>query len=298
MNPQTSQYHAIIVHYGNPQITQQAVNALKCCYDPPNHIVIIDHADQPLRLDKVHNIHLIRPAQNLGYAAGLNRGLGVLHSIGAKGHDVIICLNNDVIFPADAMQHLRHWWQKNPAPALVGLVTHHQRETVSHGQVNLLSGRTSFCGDLHQKLQRTFSVIPYIHGAAFAAPFELLMKNKGIPEHYFMYWEDALFSMRLLHNKIPLRVATSVKLSHYNHSDLSTPSDDKTYYLVRNGALTLAKETTTPWRIYWWLANRLRYLYHLNFSHPRQPVVIEALKDAINGQTGPRPSRSPITNNL
>ncbi|KKT94253.1 MAG: hypothetical protein UW94_C0001G0102 [Parcubacteria group bacterium GW2011_GWA2_45_14] len=294
MNPQIKKHFAITVHYGDPAPTNRTVQSLLQNNDPPDFIIVINHGPTGLSLKTNPRLVQLNPPNNAGYAAGINMGLGVISTLQASPSDIITCLNNDVIVPRDTFTKLRQWWSDYPDNILLGLTVHQPNQPPQlSGQVNLLTGRcrlTNIALPTHQN--RHLFTLPYIHGACFSAPLNLLLLNHGLPSEYFMYWEDVLFSQQTMRRHLPLRTASNITVIHDEESSDSAASTKKTYYLVRNGALFLERETFWPWRCYWWIANRLRYAYHR--LRRRHPVVIQALRDAINRTTGPAPM--PLSN--
>ncbi|MBI4022217.1 MAG: glycosyltransferase family 2 protein [Candidatus Andersenbacteria bacterium] len=278
MNPQNRKYYVILVHYKNEQATHQALHALRTCAAPPDEIIIIDHAEHPFQYEASPTI-VVRRNHNTGYAGGINSGLSILLSRHVQGHDIIVAMNNDVTVYPDTFQELRRWWDVHPSPALLGVVTEEPHGTVSGlSYINLLTGRS-------QLYSRPRCALPYIHGAFFTAPFELFMCARGLPEHYFLYWEDAAFSARVRALRLPLQAAPRVRVAH--HASAAPPRGAPLYYLVRNGALFLERATPAPWRLSWWLLNRLRLIYHLLHSGSDRHVK-RALFDAVRRRLGPR----------
>jgi len=272
MYPQIRKYYVILVHYGNPIQTHKTLASLTNCQLPPDDIIIVDHAQLPYPNQNSIAHHLIRPQRNTGYAGGINVGLGTLISRGVSGDDIVVAMNNDVLVYPDTFQELRHWWHTHHTDAILGVINSH---------INLWTGRAH----LQQKAHKTHH-LDYIDGAFLAAPYHVFMKIKGLPDHYFMYWEDALLSRQAHRHNIPLRVTSQVRVRHQTSSRCDNQGD-KLYYLVRNGAFFLEQETPPPWRLYWWLANRARLIYHATRASGK-PVVREALFDAVRGITGPR----------
>lgn len=290
MNPQRRKHFVILVHHGSQKRTREALSSFLDCQMPPDKIIVIDHAKQPYHATQHDLCHIIRPQQNNGYAAGINIGLGVLIALSVEEDDIIIVANNDITVDPLALQKLRKWWQDNPADALLGTGIREDGKTLSGTRcVDLLTGRTH----LHSKdssvvvksTSRFNTKLNYIHGAFFSAPYKVFLQAKGMPESYFLYWEDVLFSHKVKQAGVPLLTTDIINITHQQHKNKKV-SRDHLYYLVRNGALFLEKETPTPWRQYWWIFNRLRFIYHTIRSH-RDPVVKLALRDAIRGVTGP-----------
>lgn len=290
MNPQKRKHFVILVHHGNLKRTKRALSSLINCHLPPDKIIIIDHAEKPYRTMHHSSCHIIRPQRNNGYASGINLGLGILVSMNIKEHDIVIVANNDIVVSPLALQQLRKWWQANPSDALLGVSIVENNQILSgDGHVDLLTGRTHLHTKASVAAAKHFSIsgakLNYIHGTFFSAPYRVFMQTKGLPEHYFLYWEDVLFSQKIKQAGIPLLTTSTVTITHRQHKH-HKDSRDHLYYLVRNGAMFL-EETPPPWRQYWWLFNRLRLLYH-TLKPSRNSTVKLALRDAIRGVTGPR----------
>jgi len=296
MNPQNRKYFVIIVQYGDPNKTQKALASI-CHYSPaPDHIIVVDQGTEPLKLTEklTQEVTIIRRKGNNGYAAAINTGFGALVSLGATENDIVVVMNNDITFSSDTFHELRQWWNNNPTDALLGVSIHERNLRLSGaGEINLINGRLNLLtnSDFIKRpnlLEKPSSIlrkkIPCIHGALFAAPFRVFLRLQGLSEKYFMYWEDADLSVRAARLNIPLRLASQVQAIHHCTA-IDKIENYHLYYLVRNGAIFLEKETPFLWRKYWWLLNRLRFLYH---SSPlsQKPLVRQALIDAIKGKLG------------
>lgn len=285
MHPQKSRrFFVVIVHYGDATVLQAAVAALRTGSRQPDYIVIVDHNPEPLAAALFVDAHTAcaRPSSNDGYGAGCNFGIGVLWQQRPTAHDIVACMNNDVVVNTDTLTQLTTWWRDNPAPALVGVVVEEgSRHVVGGGTVNMLTGRAYLTTKNESPNMKSKS--SYIHGAFFSAPWEVLMKTKGLPEHYFMYWEDIAFSWRVRQAGFLLKIAATVHVHHSEHSP-SQADNHKLYYLVRNGALFLSQETAWPYRWWWYGYNRARLRYHA--WRGQQPVVQAALQDALKGRSG------------
>lgn len=276
MNPQTRKYYIIIVHHGPPAITQRALDALAKSTALPEKVIVVDQAARPLTATG-SNLHLLRPGRNSGYAAGLNTGLRALASLSARPTDIVLMMNNDVLLAPRALSTLKKWWQHNPGDCLASGISTENNQTINTlSHVNLITGRARIGSP-----PNLFS-LPYIHGAFFAAPLKIFLQTKGLPEQYFLYWEDIAFSQMLSRQNIPLKIVPGVLA---RHQTAPATNGDKLYYLVRNGAYFLSHEAPFLWTYYWRSLNRLRARYH---RWSGQPVVAQALADARRGRLGPR----------
>lgn len=281
MNPHIREYHVIIVHYGSLKSTQRLVNTLLQGKQPPDMVVVVNHDKHSLQKLVSRKCRVVKPGSNQGYAAGINVGLGVLMARGASVNDIVTCINNDIAIKPESFSLVRRWWENNPEPALVEFVTSQNKIERVYSYVNLFTGRSYLSPFL--KRSDVFHM-HYIQGVFMAAPFEIFADSHGMPEKYFMYWEDVLFSKQVAKKGFSLKVASGVMAIHRSDAE-PVVDDDKLYYLVRNGALFLEQDTPLLWRGYWFVVNRLRYIYHA-VNRSKKPVVAEAMKDAVYGVTG------------
>lgn len=287
MYTQKTNYFAIIVHFGDPECTNRTLASV---LPVAGTIVIIDHAVTPFKLpDRIlSRVNVIRPRENSGYGGGVNCGLGVLLSLGAQASDVIMVMNNDVELGPDTAEHLRQWVVKNPDRVLGG---------AQMGYVNLFTGRANLAVPGQPIRPDRWYRRSYLHGMWLVAHFATWARLKGFPEDYFLYWEDALLARRAKRQSIGLQKISGVTITHHqdnqskNRQDQKKSTDDRLYYLVRNGALFAEQATVLPWRLWWRGVNYLRYWYHRFISQkPQSPVVAQALADARHRQIGQKPA--------
>lgn len=247
----------IIVHFGSRQTTNKAILSLENGSRAPEHCIVIDHGDTP------------NSPLNKGYAAGLVSGIGRAISLGAKKSDLLVFMNNDSIVEYRGIEHLVSWWNMHGGPNI--LAGH------SWGSVSLVTGRAHITGDRYIK---SVFHIPYIHGSCMVLEVGLASKL-AFPEDFFMYWEDVALSIRAQKSGAKL-VRIPFPLIH--HNDMATSlSQQKLYYLVRNGAYVLEREIPNMWRLYWCIINTTRRAYHQLKHHQ---IISRALFDARNRTLG------------
>lgn len=282
MNPQIKKHHVVIVHYGDEKITRRLVSGLLSGKRPPDIVVVVNNDDVSLEGLEGNSCVVVSPGRNVGFGAGFNVGLGVLYAYDARQEDVVTCVNNDMVVSPDFFAQVRDWWVRNPKKALVGFETRQGSKRHVWGVVNLFTGRSCLLpADVGDRKRKRWEVW-YIHGALFSSTYGALIDSHGMGEDYFMYWEDVLLSKRFGVKGLSLKAVACEGAAHegVDGGSGSSGSDDKGYYLVRNGALFLERETAWPWRWYWFVLNRVRYVYH-GSGLSGKPVVVRALKDAI-----------------
>lgn len=274
MIPQKRKYFVILVHHGNRAPTDSLVSSLQNGEEAPEKVIIVDHSHQEYS-HQSQDVRVIRPKANNGYAAGLNTGLGALLSLGGQANDVIICLNNDLQLEPSFLSTVKSWWDKHDGSILM---------SNKGGYVDLVTGRSHITSN---KKPDTWSTLSYLHGSCLIASFKTFMAMQGLPEEFFLYWEDVAISRKATQKDILLKVKDLPV--HHNDEVKNTYTDDHLYYLVRNGALFLQTSTPLPWRMWWRIVNQARLAYHSIRPQKRQvPVIREALKDAASGKDGAR----------
>ncbi len=266
--PQTPSIFAIIVHFGDKAITNRAVASLQSGTRVPNHSIVVDHgdmADSPL---------------NKGYTAGLAEGIRRAAKLGATGHDLVLLMNNDATAEYDGIQRVAQWWTQYGGPSVLAGTT--------WGSVSLITGRAYILG---KEYVNNFFHIPYVHGSCMVLEYSLA-SNIVFPEEFFMYWEDVALSMRTQKRGVQL---AHIPFPVVSHNDEKSPvSIQKLYYLVRNGAYVLERETSYVWRLYWHVMNTIRQTYHRHQDSQSHQIITKALRDARAGRLGKIQSTSVI----
>ena len=113
MNPQNRQLFVIIVHYGQPFVTQGALEALWSGKSAPTAVMVIDHGKTPFLRADARRTHIIRPAVNAGYGAGVNLGAQK-----ARGEYLFVLNPDTLVFP-DTLSKLVNFLDKYPLAGIV-----------------------------------------------------------------------------------------------------------------------------------------------------------------------------------
>lgn len=284
VNPHNPQLFILLVHYGETHTTRRALTSLTRGTVQPTRVLVVDHGQPELTGVSETNVTVVRPSSGGGYAAGINFGLGTLISLGAQADDIVVAMNNDVEVYPDTLAHLRTWWSTAASPGLVGVSVHERGQTVlGGGRINYWTGRANLIIRQHGGPADMAGRLGYIHGAFVAAPYHVWLGLQGLPGHYHLYWEDVLLGQRASQRGISLHFAPTVRLKHHTVKKITS---HQAYYLIRNGALFMQQESRRPWRWWWLVYNRLRYLYHALHPAPSHRLPARALKDALMGKTG------------
>lgn len=212
----------------------------ECLAYPGSEVIVVDNASSDGSTEWIASyypeIRLLRQEENLGFAAGNNRG-----AVAAQG-DVLVFLNQDTrVLPGWLKALVNGLYQSDD----VGLTTSrllymHQPERINLcGQDILYTGMTFGRGTL-----RAADALPEarqvsaVAGASFAIRKELWQQLGGFDEGFFMYYEETDLSWRAsLLGYQSWYIPGSAAL----HDANVKPSVRATYYSMRNRPRLLLK---------------------------------------------------------
>lgn len=207
----------IILQYGNSQDTIRCLHSVKELRYLNFRTIVVDNASLPADQNPIieykkgqsEELSLIFNAQNLGYAGGNN--VGIKYAL-SEGTDYVFILNNDATVEPDTLDKLVSAAEADSSVGAVG-------PTIKEPNRTIYFGKTSW---LKPELQH--SAIPpsekylgpkdYLIGAGLLIKRELLEKIEGFDEIYFLYFEDADFSIRAQQAGYKLKVVPEAVIHH------------------------------------------------------------------------------------
>ncbi len=272
MIPQKRKCFILIVHYGDPAPTRRLIGQFLGGSEAPISIGVInqDNTSSNQLLPSIDSqcVRIFIPSHNLGYLGGIEYGL---QQLGADAKDIVIACNNDLTVTPDTLSELLLWWPDTECVV-----------ADKAGVLNLWTGRSRISAEKTFP-QKTFSILPYLHGSFLVATAGVWQRI--VPsENYFLYWEDVLLSRNAQKKNISLLVLPDIGIQH---DDKPEPLKSyQLYYLVRNGVHFLMTYTPSMWQWYWQIGNRLRYLYHSTHRNPPARLIQKALLDGLRGTLG------------
>lgn len=210
----------IILQYGNSQDTIKCLDSVKELRYPNFRVVVVDNASNPNDLNntekyinsqwpKAGSLKLIVSKQNLGYAGGNNAGIKYALSEGA---DYIFILNNDATVELDTLDKLVQAAEADPLVGMVSPAIKEPGRPVYFGKINWLQPELQ-----HSTTPPTKAYLgpkDYLIGAGLLIKLELLEKIEGFDEIYFLYFEDADFSIRAQQAGYQLKVVPEAVIHH------------------------------------------------------------------------------------
>ncbi|QHO90434.1 glycosyltransferase family 2 protein [Actinomyces sp. 432] len=192
----------IVVNYGSHELLETNLVPLSpgaFARGGAPRVVVVDNATTPaeraavISQARTHGWLTVLPDANLGFGAGVNRGIRAALDAGA---DTFVILNPDATIAPDQLAALVAHVQADPMTLVAPLIVDAADDPVFYGyRVDLTDGATRspqaalVAGHRHAE---------WLTGACLAVSRRLWEAAGGLAEDYFLYWEDVDFSLRVL----------------------------------------------------------------------------------------------------
>lgn len=191
-------------------------------------------------------VKVILNGQNLGFAAGNNKGIAA-----ARGEYLFI-VNNDTEFTPGLLEGLLEIFEKYPDAGMVSPKFHYffQKGTIEYAgyqSVNILTGRNGMigCREQDQGQYDKISETPYVHGGAMMVPRKVVTEVGAMPEQFFLYYEEFDWSEQIRKRGYKIYYQPRSLIYHKESMTTGKSSPLKTFYLTRNRILFMRRNI--PW---------------------------------------------------
>lgn len=218
---------------------------------------------------------------NLGYAAGNNVGLRLLHRLEVPFAWI---LNNDTELLEGSSGHLRAAAEARPGIGVWGMTIEEGDRRFSGGALS----RGSFAstpilgaGPLES------DPMAYVSGCAMFLPVPWAAQVGFLPEEYFLYYEDIAFGLDLRRQGHPPSAVEGVRVRHHGSLASGTRSPRVEYYTQRNRWALIQRYFPEAMAVQRW--RRLYTFQKLLFRGRLDRIRIErtAYADFRAGRLGP-----------
>ena len=212
-------------------------------------IILVDNEFEREKFSQLYKefpqVQIIADVKNNGFAGGNNLGLQV-----ATG-DYLFFLNNDTVPPPELVEHMLQGFQEcedagGISPKILYLQDENRIQYAGYTEINPYTGRNRTIGkeEMDRGQYEEARETAYLHGAACMVKREILEKVGGMPEVYFLYYEELDWSVAIRNAGYKLYYYPKASLHH--HASLSTGQDSplKTYYYYRNRVLFMRRNVS------------------------------------------------------
>jgi GT2 family glycosyltransferase len=261
---------ALILTWNDWENTIESVLSLERGRLKPDVILVVDNGSEEqiierlqVHLQDVTKAHLLRNESNLGFAAGLNKGIKVALSAGAQ---FAFLLNNDAIVQRECLSTLMDRMMSDRAVGLVGprIFYHDKPGKIWVGETHYSPLKTSVVSYEKNKKARYLAPssrkVSFLNGCAVLIRREVFESVGLFDEDYFFYSEDLDFSLRAVKSGHKLLYEPSASVWHKISLEARV-SEFVFYNLSRSRLIFLRKHLSGITRFY-------AYLIHLGAFAP------------------------------
>ncbi|EKD46681.1 MAG: glycosyl transferase family protein [uncultured bacterium] len=245
-------------------------------------VVVVDNDSKDESFEKAKlqysRAHFIKNSENLGFAKGNNVAIRFALE---KFADYIFVLNNDTVIEKTTLSKLIESTETNKLAGIVSplIMGPSDRDVwFAGGKIDWNKMRTSHLFEVQSPLPYPTQ---YIAGCAMLIKKEVFKKIGLFDERFFLYYEDADFSMRARNAGYELLIAPSAKIRHLEQSNSNNPA--KIYWLVLSGCLFFNTHASFAWKL--WLIpylqlRKLKNFFNIIFSRNKNVAAVrQAYKD-------------------
>jgi GT2 family glycosyltransferase len=271
----------IILNFNGKNCLSDCLNSVFKSNYKNFEVVVVDNDSQDGSLEKARQdfsrAHFIKNSANVGFSQGNNAGIRFALE---KFADYILVLNNDTIIKNDTLTDLVCAAKTNPDAGILSPLIKDDRGGIwfAGGKVLWKKMRTSH-------LTKYFSEKPfnseYLSGCAMFISKAVFGKIGLFDERYFLYYEDADFSLRAAVANFKLLLVPSIEIIHAEQSNFS--NKEKIYWLVLSGLIFFHTHTKKMQKIrmhiYLLLRKTKNFFTTLFFSNENARQVRRAYRD-------------------
>lgn len=287
----------IVLNWNGWEDTLRCLETLRAQEYQAIHLLVIDNAstdDSVRRLrEAAPDVDILELSENLGFAGGMNRGI---ESALANHADYVLLLNNDTEVQSQAIARLVSAAEGDSRIGLaVPTIVDKRGVWYAGGSLSRWTGTVRH----GTRIPSDHQDVTFASGCCLLVRRALLEDLGGLDASYFLYFEDADFSMQASRAGWRILYLPNARILHLGGASTGSqarkaPSLD--YYDVRNGLHFIARNLHGIERVsallYFWLVRLPRKIVRiLCFSNVRREslqAVLDGLQDAICGRTGKR----------
>jgi len=205
-----------VLNYNGKEVIKNCLNSLFKMNYPNFEVIVVDNnsSDGSLELAKANfpRAVFIKNEENLGFSAGNNMGIRY-----ALEHlaEYVLLLNNDTEVEYDFLRKIIGTFATDKKIGIVSPVImagNSKKIWFAGGKINWLTMKTKHENNIEN---RDFYDTDFISGCAMLVRAEVFGKIGLLDEDYFLYWEDADFSVRAKKAGFRRIIAARSQIKHF-----------------------------------------------------------------------------------
>lgn len=238
--------YILILNYNGGDDTIACLKSLQAITYANAETVVIDNASADGSVARIRaafpDITVLQNKENLGFAAGNN--VGIIHAL-ERGADYIFLLNNDTVVDPGVIDELVRVGEGDESIGILGSLIYYydspQKVWFAGGKVYWPLGTNRHLTSIPAKPRE----VDFITGCAFMVKRAVVEKMGAFDSDYFLYYEDADWSVRAARAGFKLVVVPASVVWHKEMGTVGHRSPLHEYYVARNNLLFMDKNAAT-----------------------------------------------------
>ncbi len=281
----------VTINYNSTEDTIRFLDSLRSQTDDQFDCIVIDNDSEPVYQQQLmaytasytRVLTVISSPQNRGFSGGNN--LGIKRAL-EHGADWVALINNDTTVTPSFVGDLRSQLTSHP-PAVVGVPINERGKTAYAG---CITWNATSLPHLYRPVSREHAT--YVIGAALIVHREVFARSGYLDESYFLYFEDADFSLRARRAQFPIVHLAFPTIDHaVSRSTTSLGSPILLRYHIRNAIYFNRAHAPLTARVLLpvvlaWIAFKQVIKLFLGLEHAQSRALIAGIRDGVLGSMG------------
>ncbi len=272
----------VVLNFNGKDCLPQCLSSLQNISYERFFTVVVDNDSHDGSLEaaeaKFPQCSFIRNPENKGFAAGMNVGIAAAL---AQGAEWVWLFNNDAQADPQALSFLMAEGEQYGRAGLLSPWILRPDQTLWFGKGRVRWSRMRVVHEVSQEEESKKSSYSSqcMTGCALLIRRKVIEKIGLLDERFFLYYEDADFSLRALEAGFDLRVVPRALVWHREQSEANT---QKLYYLVLSGLLFFQKQALfwqKPYLFFYVTIRRLKNYWDVVRGRDEAQVVRRAYDD-------------------
>jgi len=238
--------YILILNYNGGDDTLACLKSLQAITYTNAEIIVIDNASTDGSAARIiaafPGITILQNEGNLGFAGGNN--VGIIYAL-ERGADYIFLLNNDTVVDPGVIDELVRVGEGDESIGILGSLIYYydspEKVWFAGGKVYWPLGTARHITDVPEGPRE----VDFITGCAFMVKRAVLEKTGVFDSDFFLYYEDADWSVRAARAGFKLVVVPASVVWHKEMGTVGHRSPLHEYYVTRNNLLFMKKNAST-----------------------------------------------------
>ncbi len=293
------QVYIIVLNWNGKEDTLDCLESLKSTNYDNYKVIVADNGSEDDSVKAVRenfpDADVIEIGKNLGFAGGNN--VGIKYAI-EKGADYVFLINNDTTVDPDYLKELVEAAEADKKIGSAGSKIYYYSEPeriwFAGGKINWLKNKGEHIGldEVDKGQYDEIKEVGYLTGCALLIKREVIEKIGVLSEDYFLYYEDADYSLRVKNAGYKNVYVPKSKIYHKVSRSTKPGSPSYIYYHVRNGLVNarrngnlLVKIAIYFYAVFLFLKQIIKILFFRN-KREWAFAVLRGEKDFLLGKMG------------